>query len=208
MEYTSINEQMNILKIKKTNTLKAILFDMVGVLIFKKDGYIPKTVDEFNALKIEKLYNHVDDQKLLKDIKQKLHLSDKKIKKALPFIPAKFEIFPELWTQLPKLKTKYKIAVINNGNAIAKDYWEERFNFDIFDLFINSAIEKIGKPDTAIYLLTCNRLGVNPKECLFMDDSLENIEAAKALEMETIWWNKEEGRESALNKFKKITKII
>src|SRR3989337_2960673 len=106
MEYTSINEQMNILKIKKTNTLKAMLFDMVGVLIFKKDGYIPKTVDEFNALKIEKLYNHVDDQKLLKDIKQKLHLSDKKIKKALPFIPATFEIFPELWTQLPKLKTK------------------------------------------------------------------------------------------------------
>jgi len=36
-----------------------------------------------------------------------------------------------------------------------------------------------------------------------MDVSLESIEAAKALGMETIWWNKEEGRERCLEIFKK-----
>lgn len=34
--------------------IKAILFDMVGVLVFKKKDYSPKTSDEINAENIEK----------------------------------------------------------------------------------------------------------------------------------------------------------
>ena len=59
--------------------IKAILFDMVGVLVFKKDGYSPKTPNEVNAQNIENLFNHLDDEKLFQDIKEKLKLSDEEV---------------------------------------------------------------------------------------------------------------------------------
>ena len=39
----------------------------------------------------------------------------------------------------------------------------------------------IAKPDPAIYLHTCDQLGVAPSEALFLDDKPENISAAAAL---------------------------
>jgi putative hydrolase of the HAD superfamily len=39
----------------------------------------------------------------------------------------------------------------------------------------------IAKPDPAIYLHTCERLGVAPADALFLDDKPENIAAAEAL---------------------------
>ena len=173
----------------KNNRIKAILFDMVGVLIFKKRNYFPKIKNQLNAEKIEKLYNHVDDEKLLLDIKEKLGLTDREINEALPFIPQKYEKFKKLWNLLPKLKKKYKIAVINNGNSLADKYWNQKFNFRIFDVFINSAKEGIKKPDPKIYLLTCKKLRVKPENCLFIDDLSENIKTARKLKMKTILWN-------------------
>lgn len=52
---------------------------------------------------------------------------------------------------LTELKNRYKLAVINNGNAIAKKYWKEKFDFGIFDIFINSAEEGVKKPDPKSY---------------------------------------------------------
>jgi len=186
------------------NKTKAILFDLVGVLVFKKDNYIATSVDEINAQNIENLFNHIDDQRLIKDIKEKLNLNDDEIKKAIPYIPSKFEKFDKLWKILPGLKKQYKLAIVNNGNSIASKYWKEKFDFSIFDLFVNSARVRLRKPDPKIYLLTCEKLSVKPEECLFMDDSLENIESAKKLGIKTIWWNKEENKEKLLLELKKL----
>ena len=181
--------------------LKAILFDMVGVLVFKKGDYITQTDDEMNTENIERLFNHVDDKKLIKDIKEQLGLTDDGIERAAKIMPERFERFDDLWKLLPELKKKYKLAVVNNGNAIANKYWDDKFGFKEFDLFINSALQGVRKPDPKIYLITCNKLKVKPAECLFMDDTLENIETAIKLGMQTIWWNKEESKKDLLDKF-------
>lgn len=184
--------------------IKAILFDMVGVLVFKKDGYTPKTPDEINTQNIENLFNHLDDKKLISDIKEKLKLSDEEIERAVRLIPEKYEKFEDLWKLLPELKNKYKLAVINNGNSIAHKYWKEKFNFKDFDLFLNSAEEGIKKPDAKIFLLACKRLKVKPEECLMMDDNLENIESARKLGMGTIWWNKEKSKNDLFQEFRTV----
>jgi putative hydrolase of the HAD superfamily len=44
----------------------------------------------------------------------------------------------------------------------------------------------IAKPDPAIYQLTCEALGVPPKNCLFLDDKPENIRGAEAIGMQGI----------------------
>ena len=183
--------------------IKAILFDMVGVLVFEKGSYTPKTPDEINTQNIENLFNHLDDKKLISDIKEKLKLSDEEVDRAVRLIPEKYGKFEDLWNLLPELKHKYKLAVINNGNAIAKKYWSEKFDFGIFDIFINSAEEGIKKPDPKIYLLACEKLKVKPEVCLFMDDSLENIKSAKKLGMTTVWWNKEIDKKLRLKEFLK-----
>ncbi len=181
--------------------IKAILFDMVGVLVFKRKDYVPKTPDEINAEDIEKLFNHLDDNRLILDIKQNLELNNTEIEQAASLIPEKYERFEKLWKLLPELKKKYKLAVINNGNSIALKYWKEKFDFSIFDLYLNSAVEGVKKPDPKIFLLVCERLNVKPEECLFMDDSLENIESAEKLGMKIIWWNKAKDKKALLQNF-------
>lgn len=185
---------------KLKNNIQAIIFDMVGVLLFKKINYTPKTKKEINAEKIEKLYNHLSDKELLLDLKEKAGLTTKEINEALPYIPQKYEKFKELWNLLPILKKNYKLAIINNGNNLAEKYWKKRFDFSIFDAFIVSAKEKVKKPNPKIYLITCKKLNVKPRNCLFMDDTKENIITAKRLKMETILWEKNKKNEN-LRKF-------
>lgn len=188
--------------------IKAILFDMVGVLVFKKEDCVPKTREEIDAENIEKLFNHLDDQKLLSDIKNNLGLSINEIQAASKVIPDKYEKFGDLWKLLPGFKKKYKLAVINNGNSIALKYWKEKFDFSIFDLFINSAELGIKKPDPKIFELACQKLSVRPEESLFMDDNIENIESAQKLGMETILWDKSSYKENLLQELlKKLFQI-
>ena len=181
---------------------------MVGVLVFKKEDCSAKMQDEINAGNIEKLFNHLDDNKLILEIKQNLGLTNTEIEQATSLIPEKYEKFEKLWKLLPKLKKKYKLAVINNGNSIALKYWKEKFDFSIFDLFINSAEVGIKKPDSKIFQLACEKLGVKSEECLVLDDNLENIESAKKLGMKTVWWNKKEDKNDLLKKLQKSTSSL
>jgi 2-haloacid dehalogenase len=51
--------------------------------------------------------------------------------------------------------------------------------FECFQDILVSGVEKIVKPDRAIYDLAIRRFGVDPAECLFVDDSMANIIGAQ-----------------------------
>jgi len=70
-----------------------------------------------------------------------------------------------------------------------------------FDVFVESAIEGLRKPDPRIFALTCTRLGVTPAEAVFLDDIGLNAKAARALGMTTI---KVESPEQALGELEAI----
>ncbi len=55
-----------------------------------------------------------------------------------------------------------------------------------FDIFVESSVEGLRKPDPAIYCLACDRLGVSPDRVIFLDDIGGNLKPAKALGMATI----------------------
>jgi FMN phosphatase YigB (HAD superfamily) len=42
------------------------------------------------------------------------------------------------------------------------------------------------KPERGIYELTCSRMGIEPGEAVFIDDNLDNVEAARAYGMEAV----------------------
>ena len=52
--------------------------------------------------------------------------------------------------------------------------------FDAFRDIVVSGDEKLAKPDPAIYALAERRFGYAPERMLFIDDSLPNVEAARA----------------------------
>lgn len=52
---------------------------------------------------------------------------------------------------------------------------------DLFDGVVISGHEGQVKPDAAIFILLCQRYGLNPRQCVFIDDNAANIEAAAAL---------------------------
>jgi putative hydrolase of the HAD superfamily len=71
--------------------------------------------------------------------------------------------------------------------------WEPRWRAmlpvdDVFEIVVDSAFVGMRKPEPPIYELTVEWLGdgVAPEDCLFVDDVLVNIEAARELGMRTV----------------------
>jgi putative hydrolase of the HAD superfamily len=55
-----------------------------------------------------------------------------------------------------------------------------------FDVFVESCIEGIRKPDPRIYALACQRIGAAPSEVAFLDDIGVNLKSARAFGLHTI----------------------
>ena len=76
------------------------------------------------------------------------------------------------------------VGVITNNWCSAEASWTELE--DRFDVFVQSWVEGIRKPDPRIYSITCDRLGVDPPECVFLDDIGSNLKPARRMGMTTI----------------------
>jgi epoxide hydrolase-like predicted phosphatase len=192
---------------RKTRKIKVIIFDFIGVLLFSRVDYKPKKIIDEIDYEIGKV---TDDELFKKKMTKKYNLNKIEFNEVLDKIIDKYEPLKPLWTLLPELRKKYKLAVINNGTSLTLPSFKSKYRLDsIFDLFVSSAIEGLKKPDRRIYELTIHKLGCKPEECLLMDDSLLNINGAKKLGMSTIYWETPEiGFEKFtefidINKFKK-----
>ena len=56
----------------------------------------------------------------------------------------------------------------------------------LFDVFVESSVEGLRKPDPRIYELVCRRLEISPDEAIFLDDIGSNLKSARAMGMQTI----------------------
>jgi 2-haloacid dehalogenase len=56
----------------------------------------------------------------------------------------------------------------------------------------------VAKPDAAIFALLCERAGVAPDACVFIDDSEKNVAGARAFGMDAIHFTTPEALEAAL----------
>ena len=72
----------------------------------------------------------------------------------------------------------YGIYLLSNASVSQKKYWPE---FPVSQLFrgtLISADEGMIKPDLEIYKRFTDRFGLNPEECVFIDDLSSNVAAA------------------------------
>ena len=81
----------------------------------------------------------------------------------------------------------YPCYVLSNWSAETYEGMEETYPFlKDFDGKIISGRDFLIKPDPAIYELAISRFDLVPQETLFIDDRLDNIQAAQNLNFQTI----------------------
>ena len=72
------------------------------------------------------------------------------------------------------------IATALLSNSWGNDYPREMWT-DMFDTVVISGEVGLRKPEPAIFHLTTERLGLEPQQCVFVDDLRHNVDAAIAL---------------------------
>ena len=88
----------------------------------------------------------------------------------------------------------YRMALLTNNVREWEPLWRSMLPVDdIFELIVDSAFVGMRKPEPEIYELTMERLGdVSAGECVFIDDTDVNCDAARELGMSAVHFQSNE----------------
>jgi len=89
---------------------------------------------------------------------------------------------------LPDLKAKMPLYLLTNSNPTHEAFWRRTYPGIIAlftDVFVSSTLGH-RKPDPSAFQAVADRTGVELKSMLFFDDTIENIEGARAAGLQAI----------------------
>lgn len=186
---------------------KAIIFDLGGVLLnidFKltEKAFRELGVDNFavffnqfhsNDL-FKRLETGIDDQLFYDDLRTAtgLSLTNDQIRDAWNALLLDYRT--ESLAILPQLREKYKLYLLSNTNEIHLREFQRRYEVlspgHVFDELFDAAYysHRIGhrKPNASAFEYVLQKHELAPAETIFIDDSINNIEAAQQLGLQTI----------------------
>ncbi len=96
-------------------------------------------------------------------------------------------VFHNMINAIVKLREAgYKLAALTN-NWVNDDAPSSNTEIKpLFDVFVESAVEGVRKPDPRIYQIALERLDVAAESAVFLDDIGQNLKSARALGLTTI----------------------
>lgn len=173
--------------------IKNIIFDLGNVLIrFKPEEFVNKNIKKeyrekfFNAVFKGQEWADLDRGVLeysdaIKIFSEKIPECSSEIKKLFDnYILDVLEPIEKNIEIMKSLKGKYKLFVLSNFHYPAFDYIFKNWEFfKYFDGKVVSGHCKLLKPEKKIYELLCLTYSLKPNECVFIDDTKANIEAAE-----------------------------
>lgn len=170
--------------------VKALVFDCFGVLV--RDGWLPFCERHFGhdpgrlgqAHSISRAMNsgHIGIKEFIAELADLTGNDPAAVAKEINQNPANEELFA--WMR--EWKPAYKIGLLSNAG---ENWLEDLFGKDNAELFDGVVLSyEIGaiKPDVRMYEAIAGRLGVEPSECLFIDDQERYCEGARAASMKAI----------------------
>jgi 2-haloacid dehalogenase len=180
--------------------IKTIVFDLGGVLIDWNPRYLyRKLIDDEND--IDSFLSEVcnPEWNVKQDAGRSLAEATAERIALYPEKKSLIESFYDRWQDmlggeigetveiLRELKNKGEsLYALTNWSGETFPIAEERFDFlQWFDGTLVSGVEKMAKPDPAIFHLLLNRYELKAQDCLFIDDSKTNTEAAARIGFET-----------------------
>jgi putative hydrolase of the HAD superfamily len=87
----------------------------------------------------------------------------------------------------------YRMAMLTNNVREWEPLWRSMLPVDeIFETVVDSAFVGCRKPESRIYAITLERIGMAPEDCLFVDDVLVNCEGARKAGMTAVHFQNNE----------------
>lgn len=103
---------------------------------------------------------------------------------------------------IKRLKPNYRLVLLSNTDVMRFGFIRENFpELFFFDAHVLSFEVGHMKPEPQIYFISLEKAEAEAKECIFIDDRKENIEAALNLGMKTIHFGPQTDLEASLREY-------
>lgn len=177
---------------------RAIIFDFFGVighstyqLVVRDIALSHSQKDELNDLHKALDNGYIDTEDFLQRYAAILQLEYSDFINRYYDSLERFTTTPDMLAFVQQLRKSYKVGLLSNVGA------EGYFQFiepliGNFDEVVTSFQVQLAKPEVAIYEHMAAELGVQPAECIMIDDSETNCEGARAAGMEAIHFQNSE----------------
>jgi len=204
-------------KMKEKNKIKAVIFDIGGVLQLEegrsKDDLhrgIHESIARFFDLDLDTWFDAIDsvyaksiegtikENTVFRTIARNINSGIRSLQDVLiGTYENNFKRNNELFDFAFKLKRKYKIAILSDQWHASKRALIKKEDARRFNVVVVSCDVGMRKPNPKIYKLTLKRLKMKPEEAVFIDNRDWNIIPAKKLGMKTVLFrnNKQTFRE-------------
>ncbi|MDD2435663.1 MAG: HAD-IA family hydrolase [Bacilli bacterium] len=166
--------------------VKVIAFDLVGVLVSENDFELNEVED-----RLERFFGkNISNEEFYEQVKHLVPDRNELNEMVNYIIFSIYDIRVEsLFETLKHNYPDIKIVIATNHVSMVKDYITKHFDF-YDEVFISADINKI-KPNSDFYEHILNKMNIETSELLFLDDSIENIDGAIKLGINTIKVNKD-----------------
>ena len=179
---------------------KILLIDMYGVIIKESKGYfVPYTLQKLGASAQDRMKRIIKDEQCFTKA-QRGELTSEEFLSYLGYACPQAAIEEYLKSYL----------TLDEG---FREFAEKYSKIYAFCLMSNDVLEwsefltgyhrinHMRKPDKEIFIYSLKRLGCNPEQCIFIDNSIKNLLVAEELGIQTILFNRDgvqyEGRSVA-----------
>lgn len=196
--------------------IDTVIFDLGGVLVDWNPEYLYSKIFKNDQAKMHWFLENVctKDWNMEQDAGRSFEEASEILSKKYPDYKFEIEAFYDRWEEmltgeiegtvliLNKLKSLHKVSLyaLTNWSAQTFPIAQRRFEFlNLFQGIVVSGTEKTRKPFSKIYQITLERYDLKPENCLFIDDSYENIEAARLLGINSLHFSDPQKLEKELH---------
>ena len=203
------------------SAITTVLIDMYGVILEESKGnFIPYTYDYFPAsehdrlthlFRTERLFTQAGYGKITSDEfltrlgfpDPQFHMKD--------YIEHHLTLDPGFRPFAERFCNTFDFVLLSTDVSEWSRHITEYHKLDsYFKEKIVSGDVGLRKPDPKIYLHTLDVLGVSAAECIFIDNSVENLDAAEALGITPVLFNRdrEEYTGTTVNTFEELSVLL
>lgn len=180
--------------------IKAIIFDLGGVVVVDNPK-VPFPIISSRGKWEKALGGQISEGELFAEFARQSNLSVKQNQAIKERVWTNKIPDPEIIKLLEALHKNYKLAVISNTLPSILHYRMKKYNLEkYFSVRICSAEVGMLKPEPAIFRLALNKLSVQPKEAVFIDDNEDNVKGARLVGIHGILYKNPSQLEKKLQK--------
>lgn len=198
--------------------IDTVIFDLGGVLIDWNPEYLYTKIFENNPDKMKWFLKTVctPDWNMEQDAGRSIEKGTNLLIEKFPEYYNEIEAFYKRWEEMLKNEIEDTVLILNSlkkSNKVklyALTNWssetfpiaQRRFEFlKLFEGIVVSGEEYTRKPFSKIYKIILDRYNLSAKNCLFIDDSLPNVNGAKSLNINALHFQNPLQLASDLNQF-------